>query len=136
MRSITQQRMPLATWARSLTPSALQEMLVLLQQPNLISFALGLPAPEIFPVDELAEATERVWSLGPRTLQYNPTLPTLKTHIVELMKHRGVSCHEGQIFLTSGAQQGISLLAQLFLEQRGQVVLEELIYTGFQQTLI
>jgi 2-aminoadipate transaminase len=111
-------------------------MLVLLQQPNMISFALGLPAPEFFPLEELAQAMENILSLGPKTLQYNPSLPVLKSHIVELMKGRGVSCHEDQIFLTGGAQQGISLLAHLFLEQRRQVVSEELIYTGFQQVLL
>ncbi len=132
----TKREMPLARWANALAPSALQEMLLLAQQPDIISFALGLPAPEFLPVEELAQATENVWRLGSQTLQYNPTLPPLKTHIVELMKQRGVSCCEEQIFLTSGAQQGISLLAHLFLEQAGQVVLEEFIYTGFQQVLV
>jgi len=132
----TEIEISLASWLRSLTPSALQEMLVLLQQPNLISFALGLPAPEFFPLEELAQAMENTLRLGPKTLQYNPSLPILKSHIVELMKERGVSCHEDQIFLTGGAQQGLSLLAHLFLEQGRPVVSEELIYTGFQQVLL
>lgn len=109
---------------------------MLMQQPQLISFALGLPAPEFFPLEELAQAMENTLRLGPKTLQYNPSLPALKSHIIELMKGRGVSCHEDQIFLTAGAQQGISLLAHLFLEQGREVVSEELIYTGFQQVLL
>ena len=122
MSTVKQTEISLASWIRSLTPSALQEMLVLLQQPNLISFALGLPAPEFFPLEELAQAMENTLGQGSKTLQYNPSLPLLKSHIVELMKNRGVSCHEDQIFLTGGAQQGLSLLANLFLEQGRPVV--------------
>jgi 2-aminoadipate transaminase len=51
------------------------------------------------------------------------------------MKWRGVACSEEQIFLTAGAQQGMSLLARLLLEPGSKVITEELIYTGFQQVL-
>src|SRR5829696_4689847 len=107
---------PVARWASALEPSALQRMLRLLRRPDLISFALGLPAPEFFPVEQLEDAAEKVWRSDPRVLQYTPSLNTLKTHVVELMKHRGVACREEQIFLTCGAQQGINLLVRLFLE--------------------
>jgi len=59
----------------------------------------------------------------------------LKQHVRELMKRRGVNCREEQIFLTAGAQQGMSLLSRLLLEPGGSVITEELIYTGFQQVL-
>jgi 2-aminoadipate transaminase len=51
------------------------------------------------------------------------------------MRRRGVDCREEQIFLTAGAQQGMSLLSRLLLEPGGSVITEELIYTGFQQVL-
>ena len=44
------------------------------------------------------------------------------------MKRRGVNCREEQIFLTAGAQQGMSLLSRLLLEPGGSVITEELIY--------
>ncbi len=131
----TQQRAELAGWAQGLEQSALQKMLVATARPGIISLALGLPAVELFPTDALAAATERVLSMNASALQYSPPLQSLKQHVRELMKRRGVDCHEDQIFLTAGAQQGMSLLTRLLLEPGGSVITEELIYSGFQQIL-
>jgi 2-aminoadipate transaminase len=130
-----QQQAELATWARGLERSALQKMLVATARPGIISFALGLPAVELFPTEALAAAAERVLSMNPGALQYSPPLQSLKQHVRELMKWRGVNCREEQIFLTAGAQQGMSLLSRLLLEPHGSVITEELIYSGFQQVL-
>lgn len=125
----------LAAWARCIEPSALQRMLMLSSQPGITSFALGLPAPELFPGDALANISNRLLSTTPNALQYAPDFQPLKAQVVELMRRRGVDCHEGQVFLTAGAQQGMDLLARLLLESGGRVITEELIYTGFQQVL-
>ena len=125
----------LAGWARGLEQSALQKMLVATARPGIVSFALGLPAVELFPREALAEASERVLSVNADALQYSPPLQSLKQHVRELMKQRGVNCREEQIFLTAGAQQGMSLLSRLLLEPGGTVITEELIYSGFQQVL-
>jgi 2-aminoadipate transaminase len=130
-----QEQAELAGWAQGLERSALQEMLVAASRPGIISFALGLPAVELFPTAALAAAAERVLSVDTSALQYSPPLQSLKQHVRELMKRRGVNCREEQIFLTAGAQQGMSLLSRLLLEPGGSVVTEELIYTGFQQVL-
>src|SRR5678816_3347121 len=130
-----QQPAELAGWARGLKQSALQQMLVATARPGIISFALGMPAVELFPTKALAEAAERVLSVNTGALQYSPPLQSLKQHVRELMKWRGVDCREEQIFLTAGAQQGMSLLSRLLLEPGGSVVTEELIYSGFQQVL-
>jgi 2-aminoadipate transaminase len=129
------QQTELATWAQGLKQSALQQMLVATARPGIISFALGLPAVELFPTAALTSAAERVLSTNPVALQYSPPLQSLKQHVRELMKWRGVNCREDQIFLTAGAQQGMSLLSRLLLEPGRSVVTEELIYTGFQQVL-
>src|SRR5689334_6177519 len=113
----------------------MQEMLVATLRSGITSFALGLPAVELFPTTALAEATERVLSTNPVALQYSPPLQSLKQHVRELMKQRGVNCREEQIFLTAGAQQGMSLLSHLLLEAGCSVITEELIYPGFQQVL-
>jgi len=110
-------------------------MLVATARPGIISFALGMPAVELFPTEALAEAAERVLSVNAGALQYSPPLQSLKQHVRELMKQRGVNCREEQIFLTAGAQQGMSLLSRLLLEPGGSVITEELIYSGFQQVL-
>jgi 2-aminoadipate transaminase len=115
--------------------SALQKMLFAASHPGIISFALGMPAVELFPTAALAKAAEHVLAVNTVALQYNPPLQSLKQHVRELMKQRGVNCREEQIFLTAGAQQGMCLLSRLLLEPRGSVITEELIYTGFQQVL-
>ena len=130
-----QQRARLAGWAQGLEQSALQEMLFATARPDIVSFALGMPAVELFPTEALKEATARVLSENPRALQYSPPLQSLKQHVRELMKWRGVDCREEQIFLTAGAQQGMSLLSRLLLEPGTSVITEELIYSGFQQVL-
>ena len=132
---VNQQPAELASWARGLEQSALQQMLVATARPGIISFALGMPAVELFPTAPLASAAERVLSVNAGALQYSPPLQSLKQHVRELMKRRGVNCHEEQIFLTAVAQQGMSLLSRLLLEPGGSVITEELIYAGFQQVL-
>lgn len=125
----------LPEWARNVERSALQEMMDLCTQPDVISFALGLPATELFPLDDYAQAAIGVLAADPRALQYDPPYAPLKGHVRALMRRRGVECDESQIFLTSGAQQGLSLLARLLLEPGGEVLLEEMTYTGLQQVI-
>ena len=133
--SVKPQQTELAGWARGLEQSALQKMLVATARPGITSFALGMPAVELFPTQALAEAAEHVLSVNAGALQYSPPLQSLKQHVREVMKWRGVNCREEQIFLTAGAQQGMSLLSRLLLEPGGSVITEELIYSGFQQVL-
>jgi 2-aminoadipate transaminase len=128
-----QELLPTATPAVEL--SAIQELLPAVSRPEITSFALGLPAPDLFPRKELAHAAAQILETDARALQYGPPSQRLKTHIVELMQQRDVSCREEQIFLTNGAQQGINLLAHLYLESGGQALCEERIYPGFQQVI-
>lgn len=123
----------LASWTNTIKRSALQEMLAAASRPGVISFALGLPAPELFPINEYEQAVASVLGSDPRALQYQPPFAPLKSQVVELMKRRGVSCREEQVFLTAGAQQGMNLLVRLLLEPGGQLLMEDIIYPGFQQ---
>jgi 2-aminoadipate transaminase len=127
--------MALASWTKGIARSALQDMLIASTQPGLLSFALGLPAAELFPTDDFARAIASVLDKDRRALQYGPPFHPLKEQIVELMARRGVACSAKQVFLTSGAQQGTNLLTRLLLDQGGIVLLEEKTYTGFQQVL-
>ena len=135
MSEMLLKEIPLATWTPGIQRSELQEMLEVASRPGILSFALGLPAPELFPVAQFAEATTHVLANDGRALQYGPPFGPLKSHIVSLMAQRNVICSEEDIFLTSGAQQGLNLLARLLLDPGGQVLLEELAYTGFQQVI-
>lgn len=129
------ERMRVATWARTIKPSTINEMLALTAGPGLTSFALGLPAPELFPTDAYAAAGERVLATDRRALQYGPSFRPLKAQIVALMRRRGVECTEDQVVITAGAQQALSILSRFLLDPGGQVLLERLAYTGFQQVI-
>ena len=125
----------LADWTGSISRSALQDLLVVASRPDILSFTLGLPAPELFPVESFKLAAADVLTREPKALQYCPPHESLKKQIVELMARRGVECRKEQVFLTTGAQQGVNLLAHLLLDKGRQVLAEELVYTGFQQVL-
>jgi 2-aminoadipate transaminase len=125
----------LANWAQKSGTSALQQMMSVANRADVISLSLGLPAAEFFPAEEMGTALQSVLRREPFALQYSFPSPSLKTHIVKLMAERGVQCREEQIFLTAGAQQGMNLLTRLLLNPGGEVLCEEIIYTGFQQVV-
>jgi 2-aminoadipate transaminase len=127
--------LPLASWARRLQPSAIQDMLQNITRPGILSLALGLPAAEFFPTEGMAKAAARVLAEQPGALQYGSSLRPLREQVVALMARRGVKCTPEQVFLTTGAQQGMSLLVRLLLESGQPVLLEDRVYSGFQQVL-
>jgi 2-aminoadipate transaminase len=128
-------RFQLARWARGAERSAFQEMLELTSRPGLTSLALGLPAEELFPGAALAASVAEVIATDERALQYEMPIERLKAQVVQLMEQRGVRCAPGRVFLTAGAQQGMSLLARILVEPGDEVVLEDRSYGGFQQVL-
>jgi 2-aminoadipate transaminase len=115
--------------------SLLRQMIAVVSRPDILSFAGGLPAPELFPTTALAEAATRVLAGDPNALQYRPPFGPLKAHIVALMARRGVTCREEQVFITTGAQQALDVLTRLLLNPGGQVMLEESVYPGIQQVV-
>lgn len=125
----------LAEWTRTMKRSVLREMLAVVSRPGILSFAGGLPDPGLFPVKEFTEAVSHVLASDAKALQYGPPFLPLKQHIVSLMAQRGVACHEDQIFITTGAQQALNVLTHLFLNDGGQVLFEELVYSGIQQAI-
>jgi 2-aminoadipate transaminase len=100
--------------------------------PDLIPLGLGLPAPELFPVAALQAAASRLLVGRARALQYGSLPAALAEHVVALMAARGVQCSADQIVLTNGAQQAMSLLAQLLVEPGQPVVLEEVCFPGLR----
>jgi len=112
---------------RELRPSSIREILKVTAQPEIISFAGGLPAPELFPVEAVRAASEVVLSqMGPSALQYGPSegyLP-LREWIVAELKSRQIRAHVNEILITNGSQQVLDLVGKLFLNP-GDVVLTE-----------
>lgn len=125
----------LASWTQTMQRSVLRQMLAVVSRPDILSFAGGLPAPDLFPTVEYGEALARVLATDRAALQYGPPFAPLKRHIVGLMAERGVACSEEQIFLTTGAQQALDVLARLLLGPGDEVMLESIVYTGIRQVV-
>jgi 2-aminoadipate transaminase len=113
-----------------LTP--LQRALAAASGPNVLSLAMGLPDASLLPRAALAKAAGRVLNSDPSVLQYTLPCSYLKEQICKHMSDRGVDCTSDSIFLTHGAQQGISLLATLFLDTGSDILEETLSYPGYQ----
>ena len=99
--------------------SEIRELLKLLDQPDIISFAGGIPDPALFPHEAFRQAYAQ--ALAPASanvaLQYQVSegyLP-LRRWLADAMGRLGVACDEGNIFITSGSQQALDYLGKLFL---------------------
>ncbi len=125
----------LADWTHTMSRSVLRQMIAVVSRPGILSFAGGLPDPDLFPRADFAAAMAQVLADDKYALQYRPPLPALKAHIVQLMAQRGVTCTPEQVFLTTGAQQGLDVLSRLLLNPDGEVLLEEVVYPGAQQVI-
>lgn len=123
----------LAKSAKLLRASAMQRSLNILNQGEYISFALGLPANEALPLNLLQKSAADYSDNC--VMQYSPPLNNLKSQIKNLVRERGINCDEEEIFITTGAQQGINLLTRLLTDKEGCVVTEELVYPGFLQVI-
>lgn len=124
-----------AEWTQTMQRSVLRQMLAVVSRPGILSFAGGLPAPDLFPTADYAAALTQVLTTDRGALQYGPPFMPLKRHIVDLMAERGVDCTVEQIFLTTGAQQALDVLTRYLLNSRGQVMMEEMVYTGIRQVV-
>jgi len=112
---------------RQLRPSTIREILKVTAQPDIISFAGGLPAPELFPVDAVKAAANSVLSQnGPDALQYGPSegFMPLREWIAEEVRQRGIAAQPAEVLVTNGSQQVLDLVGKLLLNA-GDVVLTE-----------
>jgi 2-aminoadipate transaminase len=116
--------------------SVIRELLKLTQKPDIISFAGGLPAPEVFPVAEVREACERVLrEHGAEALQYSPTegYPPLRELLVRHMKRYGIDVEVGNVVITTGSQQALDLIGRVLINPGDRVLTEEPTYLGALQ---
>jgi len=117
--------------------SAIRELLKLTMQPDIISFAGGLPAPELFPVERCKEAAAQVLEKhGAQALQYGPTegfLP-LRQFICDRMNHYyGINAQLANVVITTGSQQALDLVGKLLINPGDRVLVEEPTYLGALQ---
>lgn len=130
---------PVPRFARrmsNMSVSAVREILKVTERPEIISFAGGLPAPELFPVAEIARAHAQVFEEeGRAALQYSTTegwLP-LREWIAARMRRRGIAAEAERVLITTGSQQGIDLVGKVFLEPGDTVVVENPSYVAALQ---
>ena len=117
--------------------SAIRELLKVTEHPEIISFAGGLPAPELFPVDAIAQAHAQVFAEeAAAALQYSTTegCRSLREWIAARMQTQGVATSTDNVMITTGSQQGIDLASKIFLEPGDTVVVENPCYLAAIQT--
>ena len=114
--------------------SEVRELMALTAKPDIISFAGGMPAPELFPVEQVLEATLAVLKEhGQEALQYSTTegIPKLREQIAKRMEEKNnIYTDADHILMTSGSQEGLIFSAQAFLNKGDVVLMESPSYLG------
>jgi 2-aminoadipate transaminase len=126
----------LSSGAKNITSSAIRDLLKVTEQPEVISFAGGLPSPDCFPTEEITAAAERILIEKPiAALQYGPTegYAPLREFITTLMEGRGLSVPIDQVLTLNGSQQGLDAVAKLLIDPGSLVLVEEPTYMGALQ---
>ncbi|MGX7762025.1 aminotransferase-like domain-containing protein [Streptomyces angustmyceticus] len=117
--------------------SPVREILALTARPEVISFAGGLPAPELFDAAGIAAAFQHVLAEEPmRALQYSTTEgdPALRAAVAARTTARGLPTDADDLLITTGSQQGLTLLATALLEPGDVVLVEDPCYLAALQT--
>ncbi len=121
---------------QGMSSSVIRELLKLTQKPDIISFAGGLPAPEIFPIQEFETAVVRLLETkGAQALQYSPTegYPPLRQFIADKMSRYGIEATADNILITSGAQQALDLIGRIMIDPGDVILTENPTYLGALQ---
>lgn len=120
----------------TLRSSAVRELLKISTSPDCISFAGGLPGPDLFPVDRIEEACRTVLrEQGGAALQYGLTegYPPLRELVARHASRFGVRVEPDNVLVTAGAQQALDLLGRAFVEPGTLVAVERPTYLGALQ---
>jgi len=122
--------------ARRMKSSAIREILKYSSAPNVISFAGGLPAPEVFPLEAFKAASQLVLEeAGAASLQYSTTegFVPLRQMIADYSKQFGIRAALSNIQITSGSQQALDFLGRLFIAPGDKIIVESPTYLGALQ---
>ncbi|WP_110926810.1 aminotransferase-like domain-containing protein [Bacillus massiliglaciei] len=117
--------------ARLVKASETREILKVTERPEVISFAGGLPAPELFPIEELKTVCNAVLEEdGAASLQYSTTegYRPLREAIIQRMKGVGIQAALENVLITTGSQQAIDLTGRLFIDEGDTIICESPTY--------
>jgi 2-aminoadipate transaminase len=121
---------------KAIKSSVIRELLKLTQRPEVISFAGGLPAPELFPIERFQQACQGVLAeKGACALQYGTTegYAPLREMIAQNMARYGVVAAADNILITSGSQQALDLIGKLLVNPGDRLLVEAPTYLGALQ---
>jgi 2-aminoadipate transaminase len=118
--------------------SAIRELLKYASQPGFISFGGGLPAPDIFPVEEFKEAALKVLndpSIASKALQYSASegIMPLREMIARHTKRYGIDVGPQNILITTGSQEALDLIGKVFINPGDNILTESPTYLGALQ---
>ena len=125
-----------STRAKALKSSVIREILKVTANPQVISFAGGLPAPESFPVAQMKAAFDHVLNNDPQSaLQYSTTdgYAPLREWVANRMSTNGATITPDQVIIVSGSQQALDLIAKVFIDPNDKVLVETPTYLGALQ---
>ncbi|MDB6109360.1 MAG: PLP-dependent aminotransferase family protein [Pedosphaera sp.] len=120
-----------ATRTTQMKRSTIRELLKLTAQPDMISFAGGLPAPELFPIAQVQAATNTILNRhGAQALQYGETegLAELRDWIARQSSRPGLPLTRSNVGIVSGAQQALDLIGRVLLNEGDKVIVENPTY--------
>ncbi len=119
--------------AERVQPSAIREFLALAGDPRITSFAGGYPDATLFPMDELHTIYAELLTAGNASaLQYTASdgLPALRALVAARLTADGMACTADDVLITSGGQQGLDLVAKLFVDPGDVIVTERPTFLG------
>jgi 2-aminoadipate transaminase len=124
--------------ATNMKASTIRELLKLTQKPDIISFAGGLPAPDVFPVEDLRTAANIVFDTqATKALQYGTTEGDdgLREELVKFEMKQGVTLKKENLLVVSASQQALDIVAKLFLDPGDYVIAGRPTYLGALQAI-
>ena len=120
--------------ANKVKASEIRELLKLTEKPEIISFAGGLPAPELFPIEDIKKVTNLVYDKeGRKAMQYGTTegyIPLREAIIKQRLEPFNMFAELDNIMITSGSQQGLDLSGKLFINKGDTIIVESPSYLG------
>lgn len=131
---------PLADRVAGRGSSAMRDLLALTARPEVLSFAGGLPAPEIFDVEGLRAAFDAAltWPAAGANLQYSTAegLRVLRERVADRLTSQGLPTVSDEILVTTGSQQALTLLATVLLDPGATILVEDPTYLSALQSFL
>jgi 2-aminoadipate transaminase len=121
-----------ANRVKGMKSAATRDLMATLSRPGIISLAGGFPDTRAFGEEAFREISHNVAADSAQALQYGPTagLEGIKDIIVDVMAAEGMRANQEDVFVTTGAQQGLDLVGKVFLDEGDAVLCEGPTYAG------